>query len=93
LNLGLRWDYYCGVGFDQSYSKTYQFLQTVLPSYTGKQAKTPLTDFGPRIGFAYDPFGNGKTVIRGGYGYYFNFPILETFYTLLDRNPKPLRMG
>jgi outer membrane receptor protein involved in Fe transport len=93
LNLGLRWDYYGGVAFDQSYSKTYQFLQTVLPSYTGKQAKTPLTDFGPRIGFAYDPFGNGKTVIRGGYGYYFNFPILETFFTLLDRNPNPLRMG
>ena len=63
LNLGLRYDYE---------SLPSQFANLTNPAYPATGTKPSDTNnYGPRIGFAYDPYGAGKTVIRGGYGMYF----------------------
>jgi hypothetical protein len=73
VNLGLRYEY--NTAWTEGHGRMQNFdvaTQSFLPA--GQTYNSPGTDFAPRIGFAWDPFGKGKTVVHG-YGGLFYMPM------------------
>ena len=99
VNVGLRYEYaqpmYNARGYHATFMPNIQ--STIRPGapkgllYPGDMGlPRPLyyadkNNFAPRVGFAYDPMGNGKTSIRGAYGVFYQVLDLE-FSNFLNSN-------
>ena len=84
LNLGLRWERFGapsethGIiaqftnigGCDIAHNAACIAAARVNP--VSRMWSTQNHDFGPRVGFAWDPMGQGKMAIRGGYGIFYD---------------------
>lgn len=82
LNLGLRWESDDVLGDASNLhpcptlttaDNTCSFIENILGRHTGRDFK----QFGPRVGFAWDPLRRGRTVVRGGYGIYYDRVVTE----------------
>ena len=71
LNYGMRWDYFGVVGEKNNlFNRFDPTTDSINP--VGQLYNKDLNNFAPRFGFAYDIAGKGKTVIRGGWGLFYD---------------------
>jgi hypothetical protein len=73
LNMGIRYEF--------EHLPSAQIPNSLLPA-TGV-LNSDKRDFGPRVGFAWDVLGNGRTSVRGGYGVYYGRIINGTIFNAI----------
>src|SRR4029079_19395840 len=84
VNVGLRYDYWDGFDLDQRSNPIWQTLSTQtkynesflreLQGGRGGVLKNDKNNWAPRIGFTFDTKGDGKQLLRGGWGIYYDLP-------------------
>jgi hypothetical protein len=84
LNLGVRYEYNTVLR-----EKNNQLANFDIATQTVGQPGAPLyrpdrNNFAPRIGFSWDPFGHGITVVRGGIGVFYNPQLTGAVFSLTD---------
>jgi hypothetical protein len=80
VNLGLRYEMATVITEVQGKLQALRNITDVTPIFGGPLYSNPtLRNFQPRVGFAWDPFRNGRTAIRGGFGIFDVLPLPYEF--------------
>jgi hypothetical protein len=94
LNLGLRYEMSTVPTETKGKLTNLPTLESGTPNLGDPYFSNPtLRNFEPRVGFAWAPFGNGKTAVRGGFGMFDVLPMLYTTVTLNGRGAPFYELG
>lgn len=79
LNLGLRYDVSSVSREKDGRLQNFDLATKTFTPIGQKFQDADTNNFGPRVGFAFDIFGNQKTVLRGGFGIFYNQELPASF--------------
>ncbi len=79
LNLGLRYEVSSVAREKNGLLQNFDLATLKYTAPGQKLYNADKNNFGPRVGFAFDVFGTQKTVIRGGYGIFYNRELPASF--------------
>ncbi|MBA3600617.1 MAG: TonB-dependent receptor, partial [Acidobacteria bacterium] len=79
LNLGLRYEISTVSREKEGRLQNFDLATRTFTPLGEKIHNVDKNNFGPRLGFAFDVFGNQKTVLRGGYGIFYNQELPASF--------------
>ena len=86
LNYGMRWDYFGVAGGKSGQFYTVDFSNGGNNVPTGQLYGKDLNNFAPRVAAAYDVTGKGQTVVRAGWGLFYDAFAQDMFLAHLPWN-------
>lgn len=93
FNLGLRWEYDSPLRDYENNLSGFDAADGTI-TWAGHNGasdelyKRDLNGFGPRLGFSWQPYRKSSTVVRGGFGIFYDVPVLlQQFVSVLSQYP------
>jgi hypothetical protein len=93
INLGLRWEYDSPLrdysdNLSSFIASTGTIVQAGISGAPNHFSKEDWNNFAPRVGLAWQPYGKSSTVVRAGFGVFYDVPVLlQQFVNVLSQYP------